>query len=321
MALRAVRSVALTRAVRTHVLYLVDASVYVFRAWYAVPPGMRDADGNPTHALYGFARTLMGLIEARRPAYLAVAFDESHRGGWRDRLYPPYKAQREPAPPELKRQFALCREFCRLLGIAEYASGEFEADDLIGTLARRMRAEGLRVTIVSRDKDLAQLLGPGDRYWDCAADVEYGHADIRERFGARPERLADFLALAGDSVDNVPGVPGVGPKTAAALLDAFESLDALYADLASAASLAVRGAAKLPERLARHREEAFLARTLTRIRCDAPLDADRATLRPRPADVDGLRGFCARAGFGPLLPERIGRLGAAAAAAAAHSDG
>jgi len=116
-------------------VYLIDASVYIFRAWYAQSPPLHDAAGNPTHALYGFARFLGDLIERRAPRFLAVAFDESRGSGHRHALLPSYKANREPAPPELKRQFALCREFCRHLGVAEFASREYEADDLIGTLA------------------------------------------------------------------------------------------------------------------------------------------------------------------------------------------
>ena len=289
-------------------IYLVDASVYIFRAWYSMPPDMQDADGNPTHALYGFARFLSDLIEKRQPQYLAVAFDESHGSGHRRSIYPAYKANREPAPPELKRQFALCREYCRHLGVAEYASPEYEADDLIGTLAARMRAMGLRVTVVSRDKDLAQLLGKGDVYWDYSDSMEYRYEQIPERFGVRPERMADYLALMGDSVDNIPGVPGVGPKTAAALLGAFESLDAIYADLPAVADLPVRGAGKLPARLAQHRDAAYLAQSLTRICCDAPLAAQRHDLQRRAPDITALAAFCTQQGFGSLLPRQAQRI-------------
>jgi DNA polymerase I len=293
------------------VIYLVDASVYIFRAWYSMPPDMQDADGNPTHALYGFARFLSDLIEKRQPQHVAVAFDESHGSGHRHSLYPAYKANRDPAPPELKRQFALCREYCRHLGVAEYASPEYEADDLIGTLATRMRAMGLRVTVVSRDKDLAQLLGKGDVYWDYSDSIEYRYEQIPERFGVRPERMADYLALMGDSVDNIPGVPGVGPKTAAALLTAFESLDAIYADLAAVADLPVRGAGKLPERLALHRDAAYLAQSLTRICCDAPMAAGRDDLQRRAPDLPALVAFCTQQGFGSLLPRQAERIAGA----------
>jgi DNA polymerase-1 len=290
------------------VVYLIDASVYVFRAWYSMPPDLQDDDGNPTHAVYGFARLLADLIERRKPQYLAVAFDESRGNGHRTRLFPAYKANREPAPPELKRQFALCREFCRHIGVAEYASPEYEADDLIGTLACRARSAGLRVTVVSRDKDLSQLVGPGDVFWDYSESIEYRYQDIAERFGVRPERMADYLALTGDSVDNIPGVPGVGPKTATALMQRYESLDALYDDLPATASLPVRGATRLPERLALHREAAFLARALTRIHCDAPLPVAHVDLQPREPDMTALSSFCARQGFGLLLPRQMERI-------------
>ena len=294
-------------------VYLIDASVYIFRAWFSMPPDLRDAEGNPTHAVYGFARFVGDLIERRQPRYLAVAFDESHGHGHRHALFPAYKANREPAPPELKRQFALCREFCRHLGVSEYASPEFEADDLIGTLATRVRAEGLRVTVVTRDKDLSQLVGPGDCFWDYSDAAEYAYEEIAGRFGVAPERMADYLALTGDAVDNIPGVPGVGPKTAAALMSRYASLDELYNDLDAVAYLPLRGASRLPERLRLHREAAFLARSLTRIHCDAPMQATRSDLRRRDPDLTALAGFCQRHGFGAMLPrqaERIARLAA-----------
>jgi 5'-3' exonuclease len=293
------------------VVYLIDASVYVFRAWYSMPPDMQDADGNPTHALYGFARFLCDLIEKRKPQYLAAAFDQSLGAvGFRERIYPAYKANREPAPAELKRQFVLCREFCRHLGVAEFAHQEFEADDLIGTLATRMRRSGLRVTVVSRDKDLSQLVGPGDVYWDYSEAAEYRYEEIAGRFGVLPERMADYLALTGDSVDNIPGVPGVGPKTATALMSEFASLDALYADLPRAATLAVRGAARLPEKLALHREAAYLAQSLTRIHCAVPLAAEREQLLRSQPKLESITEFCQQHGFGAMLARQAGRIAA-----------
>jgi DNA polymerase I len=293
-------------------VYLVDASVYIFRAWYAQSPDQRDADGNPTHALYGFARFLGDLIERRTPRYIAVAFDESRGAGHRVALLPSYKANREPAPPELKRQFALCREYCRHLGVAEFASREYEADDLIGTLATRMRGEGLRVTVVTRDKDLSQLVGPGDRFWDYSDAAEYAYEEIAARFGVVPERMADYLALTGDAVDNIPGVPGIGPKTAA-LMSRYATLEALYAGLDELAYLPVRGASRLPDKLRAHREAAYLARSLTRIHCDAPLPVGRETLLRRSPQLEALAAFCSQHGFGGMLPrqaERIARLAA-----------
>jgi hypothetical protein len=150
---------------------------------------------------------------------------------FRNGIYPAYKANRESPPADLERQFALCREFCRHMGVAEYASAEYEADDIIGTLAARSRAAGLRNVLVTRDKDLSQLIRDGDVFWDYSGKARYHYHDIGPRFGAIPELIADFLALTGDSVDNIPGVPGVGKKTAALLFSTFGSLDELYENL------------------------------------------------------------------------------------------
>ena len=150
---------------------------------------------------------------------------------FRNQLFPAYKANREPAPAELKRQFVLCRKLCEALGVASFASSEYEADDIIGTLATRMRAAGQNVVLVTRDKDLSQLVRPGDEYWDYIDDKRFGYDDIAERFGVLPERMACFLAVMGDAVDNIPGVPGVGRKTASMLFRHFESLAHLYDDL------------------------------------------------------------------------------------------
>ena len=291
-------------------LHLVDASFFVFRAYYSIPPEMADGDGRPVNALYGFARFMSDLLEQERPEFLAVAFDESLAGSFRNRIYPAYKANREPAPEELKEQFRRCRELCRHLGVAEYSSPEYEADDIIGTIAARLRRAGFRSTLVTRDKDLAQLIHEGDEFWDYMASVRYAYADIAERFGVRPERMADYLALTGDAVDNIPGVPGVGPKTAAALLAEFESLDHLYKDLERVATLPIRGAARVAARLAEHRPAASLARELTRIACDMPLEVSANQLRRRPPDLAMLGGFYDAAGFGPMLrlqAERIHR--------------
>ncbi len=290
-------------------VYLIDASVYVFRAWYSLPPELTDPEGRPTHALYGFARFLGDLLERRQPRHVAVAFDACHGRCFRNALYPAYKANRDPAPPELARQFALCREFCRHLGVAEFADDRYEADDLIGTLAAHCRAAGLPVTVVSRDKDLAQLIGPGDVFWDYSDAAEYRYEQIAARFGVRPERMADYLALRGDSIDNVPGVPGIGAKTAALLMSHCATLEELFERLDAMAALPLRGAASLPERLRRHREAAYLARSLTRIVCNVPLQARHADLERRAPDLALINQFCEAQGFGLLLRRQAERLG------------
>ena len=289
-------------------LHLVDASFFIFRAYYSVTPEMTDADGQPVNALYGFARFMGDLLERARPSRVAVAFDVSLSSSFRNGIYPAYKANREPAPEDLKRQFAWCRELCGLLGVAQYADDAFEADDIIGAISKRMRAAGHPSVLVTRDKDLAQLIREGDEYWDFAGDRRLGYRDIEGHFGVLPERMADYLALTGDSVDNIPGVPGVGPKTAAALLRVFESLDHLYDNLDEVAALPIRGAARLPERLRAHREAAYLAQRLTRIACDMPLEFTAADLERRPPDVAALESFYERARFGPMLGRQALRL-------------
>jgi DNA polymerase-1 len=290
------------------VVYLIDASVYVFRAYYSMPPDMLDRDGNPAHAVFGFARFLGDLIERARPRYLAVAFDESLASSFRNRIDPAYKANREPAPADLKLQFERCREFCRHVGVADFGSGEYEADDIIGTLHARSRAAGLPATLVTRDKDLAQLVREGDIYWDYTANQRLAYHQIEEYFGVVPERYADYLALTGDAVDNIRGVPGVGPKTAAALLKDFVSLEEVYDNLEAVARLPIRGAAKLPEKLAKHRDDAFLARRLTEIVRDMPLEVSGQALRPRVPDIAALNDFFDRHNFGQMLRKQSERL-------------
>ncbi len=288
--------------------YLVDASFFVFRAYYSVGLEMTGVDGLPVNALYGFSRFLGDLLEQAEPVHIAVAFDESLASSFRNEIYPAYKANREPAPPELKRQFAWCRELCRHLGIAEFGSPTHEADDIIGTIAARFRKRGHRAVLVTRDKDLAQLIHAGDAYWDWAAERRLEYADIEAHFGVRPERMADFLALAGDSVDNIPGVPGVGPKTAAALLREFATLEEIYGGLERVASLPTRGAGKLAAKLTEHRDAAFLARRLTTIACDMPMDVTADQLRRRKPDLAALEAFYDRAKFGAMLRKQAQRI-------------
>jgi len=289
-------------------VHLVDASYFVFRAYYSVGMEMTDVNDEPVNALYGFGRFLGDLLEQAKPAHIAVAFDESLSSSFRNEIFPAYKANREPAPPELKRQFALCRELCRLLGIAEFSSPTHEADDIIGTIARRFRDRGHPSVLVTRDKDLAQLIRDGDSYWDYAGARRYGYADIERQFGVRPERMADYLALTGDTVDNIPGIPGVGPKTASALLRVFASLEEIYEGLDKVPALPIRGAGKLPARLREHRDAAFFARRLTTIACDMPIEVSAGSIARRAPDLAALGAFYDQARFGQALRRQAERL-------------
>ncbi len=289
-------------------IFLIDASVYVFRAYHSVLPDMRDRAGNPVHAVFGFARFLGDLIERLRPKYIAVAFDQRRTDSYRSRIYPAYKANREPAPADLVLQFERCRELCRHLGLSVFVDPQYEADDLIGSLAACMRDVGMRSAFITRDKDLAQLMRDGDLFWDFGAREQFGYHDIERHFGVAPERFADYLALTGDDVDNIPGVPGVGHRTAASLMKVFESLDEMYGDLQRVAQLKLRGAGTLAQKLTEHRESVFLSRQLTRIACDLKLGTDAEGLRRRMPNLAALDGLYDELGFGPFLRRQGERL-------------
>ncbi len=294
-------------------LYLVDASVYVFRAFFAVDGGdMRDRDGNPCQAVYGFGGFLCTLLEQTRPSHIAVAFDESLDSSFRNDIYPAYKANREKPPIELKRQFSHCRAIAEALGIDCFSDDRYEADDLIGTLLGQHRPKGARGHIVSADKDLGQLLAvAGDNLWDFSRNLRYDHAGIKEKFGVRPDQMADYLALAGDSVDNIPGIPGVGPKTAAALLGHFDTLDDLLQRSGEIEFLSIRGAKSLAKKVTEHAELAELSKRLSVIATDAPIPPPPPTLQWRKPDLEAIDELFDYLNFGRLLRERIGKLAAA----------
>jgi DNA polymerase-1 len=289
-------------------IHLIDASIYVFRAWFSIPEDMTDPEGRPVNAAYGYARFLGDLLEREKPDRLAAAFDESLTKSFRTRIYPAYKANRESSPPELKRQFAICRELTELLGVAQFAHPEYEADDIIGTLCEHMRKKNIGSVIISRDKDLAQLLREGDQFWNTIDGHRHAYDDVAAKFGAQPERMADYQALVGDKVDNIEGVPGVGAKTAGALMEAFGSLEEIFDKLDAVAELPIRGAASLGGKLEAHKEKAFLARRLTRIAVDMPLEYDDSTLIPQVPRLDELLDLYDRLGFGDGLRWQAKRL-------------
>lgn len=288
--------------------YLIDASVYVFRAYYSMPDDMVDDNGNPVNALYGFCRFIGDFMENVTPEYVAVLFDDSLKESFRTEIYPEYKANRDPAPPELKRQFEQCRRFVRALGLMEHASPAYEADDLIGTLVEHGRRLGRASTIVTRDKDLTQLLSKKDVFWDFAGKGKLKYNEIPESFGVWPEQIADFLALAGDAVDNIKGVPGVGKKTAVALLQHFGSLEEIYGNLDKIHEVNVRGAKTLGAKLGTHKEDADLARRLTGIACDAPIPDAENLMQPCAPRLGEINALFDEAGIGMALRRQAERV-------------
>lgn len=287
-------------------LYLVDASIYIFRPYFALPERWHSGEGYPTQAVHGYLGFLLNLLEQQQPDYIAAAFDESLGSCFRNDIYPDYKANRVLPDEALAFQLKACAEVTRLLGIAGLASDSHEADDIIGTLACRGRADGHPVIVVSRDKDLAQLLRDGDSIWDFGQGAPRDRAEIKRQLGVWPEQVADYLALVGDPVDNIPGVPGVGPKTAAAMLDHFGTLDAVLSAGEQLQELPVRGAARLAARINDHRDRVEIARQLTVIAEDAPVQA--GSLRRQLPKLDELGEFCRRMGFGQSFFNRAARL-------------
>lgn len=244
-------------------VYLVDASVYLFRSWFSMPDDFVNAAGEPTNAVYGFTGFLCNLLEQTGAEHVAIAFDVSLSTSFRNEIYPEYKANRDPAPEELKRQFGWARSVAEAMGLACFSDPRYEADDLIGTLAEYWRDRGHPVCVVTADKDLAQLVRENDHWWDFSRNLKLNAGQLKEKFGVTPEQMADYLALTGDAVDNIPGVPGIGPKTASVLLRQFGDLDSLYGRLDEVPAMKIRGAASLHKKLADNREAAELARQLT----------------------------------------------------------
>ncbi|MES2857783.1 MAG: 5'-3' exonuclease H3TH domain-containing protein [Pseudomonadota bacterium] len=284
-------------------LYLVDASMYVFRAWHSMPDEFHDADGWPTNAVHGFARFLLELLERERPTHIAVAFDEALDSCFRNTLYPAYKANRDPAPPELRRQFAWCKGLCAALGLVTLAHPDYEADDLIGSAAHVARGNGFRSVIVSADKDLSQLLAGPDEQYDFAKGQRWEAGGVKARHGVHAHQIADYLALCGDAVDNIPGITGIGAKSAAVLLAHFGSLDALLARIDEVPYLRLRGSAQMAVRLREQRDHALLWRQLSTVALDAPLPSgDFARARGDAGELDALADWMH---FGPLTRKRL----------------
>jgi DNA polymerase I len=282
-------------------LYLVDASIYIFRSYFSIPSSFLARDGELVNAVYGYTQFLLDLIELK-PVLISVAFDESLVSCYRNQLYPAYKANRDLPDANLEFQLDRCKEITRLLGFHHLSLYDYEADDIIGTLQKKF---AMPVTIVTRDKDLGQLLGDDDLLWDFAANEFSGPAEVEQKFGVKPSQIADYLALAGDTVDNIPGAPGIGAKTAAALLQKFGSIDAIYESLDEVPNMELRGAKKVHRVLVDHVDDIKLFQSITRIACDIPIDVTQAQLKVESHSLSELLDFCDEMAFGDRIRDRI----------------
>ena len=278
-------------------LYLIDGSAYIYRAYHAIRP-LSTSRGLPTHAVFGFLSILRRLLRERSPEYLAVAFDT--RGPvFRHRLYDRYKANRPPMPEDLAVQIPYIRESVAAHRILVLEHDDQEADDLIASVTARMTGQGRRVVVVSGDKDLLQLVSADVTLWDPMNDRVMDEAAVAEKYGLPPGQLLDYFALTGDSSDNIPGVPGIGPKSAQKLIGAYHTLENLY----QAAPEMKPG--KAVRQLLDHREQAFLSRDLVRLNHSAEVPAEIERYRVQEPDIDRLRTLYAELEFHSLLKEDL----------------
>ncbi len=290
-------------------LLLVDASPYIFRAFYSLPSSMRDKDGKQANASRGFADFLGKLLTDESPSHILVAFDGSLTTSFRNEIYPAYKSSRELPDAELMAQLEACYAVADAFGCFTCIDDRYEADDLVATARARFDADFDSFAVVTADKDLTQLVDERTVFYDFAKRARLGPVEVHEKFGVHPHQIRDMLGLAGDSVDDIPGVRGVGPKTAVALLGAFASMDELFDDLDKVKDVEVRGAKTLGAKLEEHREIAFLSRELATCAFDAPLDVEDASglawSGVKRADLDALLehlGYRAGVPRFPALP-------------------
>src|SRR5215469_3669275 len=277
-------------------LVLVDGSSYLYRAFFGLPP-LTGPDGEPTGAIYGVANMLRKLMQEFTPEHVAVVFDAKGKT-FRDEMFEDYKAHRPPMPDDLSVQIEPLLELVQALGFPMLQITGVEADDVIGTLAKRGAKLGMHVLISTGDKDMAQLVdGKQITLINTMTDTRLDRDGVKQKFEVWPEQIIDYLALVGDSSDNIPGVPGVGPKTAAPLLAHFGTLEALYKRLKDVPAVEVRGAKQLGPKLEANKDSAFLSRKLATIRCDVKLPLGPKELGMREPDKERLRELYTRFGF------------------------
>jgi DNA polymerase I len=270
-------------------LYLVDASNMFFRAFFAIPPLTNDK-GMPTNALYGFLAMSLKLIREVKPDYLVYCFDLKEPS-FRSQLYTEYKANREEMPPLLVPQIPYLKKLTSTLGIATAEKAGFEADDVIGTLAMHAVRERVNAVIVSGDKDFAQLVRPGVSLYDTMKDVRVETDGVLAKYEVRPDQFIDYLAMVGDSSDNVPGVRGIGPKGASKLLQEYQTLDGIYENIDK-----IKGANQ--KKLIENKDMAFLSRKLVTIVTDVDLGTDFNELKMKPLEAEPVRELLKELGFG-----------------------
>jgi DNA polymerase-1 len=273
-------------------LLLIDAPNHAFRAYHAIQSDMRAPDGYPTRCLYGFSRMLLALVREHKPDYVCFVFDVGE--SFRNALYPAYKGQRPDMPEDLRQQWGELRPLIEAFGFHVVAEPGTEADDIIGTLAVRFGSPDVLVQIVSSDKDFGQLVNDDIHMLDLMKGVDYGPAEIAEKWGVGPDRIIDLLSLMGDTSDNVPGVPGVGEKKAAQFINKYGNLESVLSSWKDIGG-------KTGQAVADNTDAVRLARTLVTIKTDMPVDVSLEQLTPKPRDEEALRQKLGRWNFKSLM--------------------
>ncbi len=283
----------------SHPVFLIDAMNYIFRAYYGLPDSITAPSGMKTNAVLGYLRTLLRIIREQEPPYMAAAFEGAH--SFRRKMFADYKANRAAPPEDLKVQFQYCRRMTEAVGIAAFDIETYEADDVIGSLAVRMAGAGHPVVIVSGDKDLAQLVDDRIHIYDLAKNSWLDAAAVKTKMGVEPSQVPDLLALLGDSVDNIPGIQGVGGKTAGKLLSVCRTIE----DIAEANldHLSFRGRDGILKRIRENIDTARTSRELARIRCDIDIDMVPDTLRYRKGSPDTVIPLCRELGFESVIDD------------------
>jgi DNA polymerase-1 len=282
-------------------VYVVDAMNYIFRAFHGLPADITAPSGMLTNAVLGYVRTLLRIIKERRPEYMAVAFEGEC--SFRQEIFGGYKANREAHPRELDRQLECCKRVTDAIGVTRLEAEKYEADDIIGTVAVRMARMGYPVVIVTGDKDMSQLVGENVRIYDIAREAWLDVAGVREKFGVAPSQIPDLLALHGDHVDNIPGVLGVGEKTARRILTICQGVEEVVAKPDLKYRMRFRGRDEIFRRIRDNIDNVRMSRKLATICCDVPIEVSCERLRYRRADKRTLDPLCMELGLRSVLAD------------------
>ena len=276
-------------------VFLVDSTGFVLKYWFSMPP-VETKNYESIAAFLGFSSFVVRLLNEYKPSHISFAFDESLGTCFRNKIYPDYKKNRENAPEELKAQLNLCREFLSILGLDNNASSEYEADDIIHTLSHNVRNSGCNNIILTNDKDLYQLIYPGDVWWDYKTKM-FTHDDLKDFLGFIPQNLSDFLGLMGDSVDNIPGAPGLGEKTAMTLMAEYNDLESLINQLNSIPERVGIKFKRFIKIINENKKIIYLSKKLATLEYIESLNNDLDSLKRKTLDLKRLEEFLIKTGM------------------------